>query len=69
MAAVGQCAAQMGLTYRPSRIFAARQCQLSETEDKTPNPLYNVEAEAVFPATTPASYTNVTRLCPGRRLE
>src|SRR5207302_1827913 len=31
-------------------------------EDKTPNALYNVEAKAVVPATTPPSYTNLNQI-------
>ena len=56
-------AAQMGLTSRPMKdLSLLANVSYSRKEDKTPNALYNVEAKAIFPATTPASYTNINQV-------
>ncbi|HJV88642.1 MAG TPA: MtrB/PioB family decaheme-associated outer membrane protein [Noviherbaspirillum sp.] len=52
--------AQFGLTTRPiDKLTLLANVRYENKDDKTPNALYNVEATAVTPATTPASYTNV----------
>lgn len=56
-------AAQMGLTSRPWKdLFLLANISYAHKEDKTPNALYNVEAKAIVPATTPASYTNINQV-------
>ncbi|WP_292932642.1 MtrB/PioB family decaheme-associated outer membrane protein [Noviherbaspirillum sp.] len=52
--------AQVGFTTRPiDKLSLLANVRYENKDDKTPNALYNVEATAVTPATTPASYTNV----------
>ena len=56
-------AAQMGLTSRPTKdLSLLANVSYARKEDKTPNALYNVEAKAIFPATTPTSYTNINQI-------
>ncbi|MEQ1515247.1 MAG: MtrB/PioB family outer membrane beta-barrel protein, partial [Usitatibacteraceae bacterium] len=56
-------AAQLGLTSRPMRdLSLLANLSYSHKEDKTPNALYNVEAKAIVPATTPTSYTNINQV-------
>ena len=56
-------AAQVGLTSRPIRdLSLLANVSYARKEDKTPNALYNVEAKAIFPATTPASFTNINQI-------
>lgn len=51
---------QFGLTARPSsNLSLLANFKHEHRDDKTPLYRYNLEAEAVTPATTPASYTNV----------
>ncbi|MBL0125686.1 MAG: MtrB/PioB family outer membrane beta-barrel protein [Betaproteobacteria bacterium] len=60
---VDTVAAQFGLTYKPMRdLNLLANINYARKEDKTPNALYNVEAKAVFPATTPTSYTNLNQI-------
>ena len=60
---VDTVAAQMGLTSRPMRdLSLLANISYLRAEDKTPNALYNVEAKAIFPATTPASFTNINQI-------
>ncbi len=60
---VDTVAAQMGLTSRVTKdLFLLGNLSYVRKEDKTPNGLYNVEAKAIFPATTPASYTNINQI-------
>lgn len=60
---VDTVAAQMGLTSRPMRdLSLLANISYLRAEDKTPNALYNVEAKAIFPPTTPASFTNVNQI-------
>jgi MtrB/PioB family decaheme-associated outer membrane protein len=60
---VDTVAAQMGLTSRISReLNVLANVSYARKEDKTPNALYNVEAKAIFPATTPVSYTNINQI-------
>ncbi len=60
---VDTTAAQFGLTSKPTRdLSLLANISYSRKDDKTPNALYNVEAKAVFPATTPASFTNVNQI-------
>lgn len=55
-------AAQLGLTMRPVRdLSLLANVSYIHKEDKTPNALYNVEAKAIVPATTPVSYTNLNQ--------
>ena len=59
---VDSVAAQVGLTSRPIKdLSLLGNISYLRREDKTPNALYNVEAKAVVPATTPASYTNLNQ--------
>jgi len=55
--------AQFGLTSRVTKDLnlLANVTYISK-DDKTPNELYNVEAKAVVPATTPPSYTNINQV-------
>ena len=56
-------AAQFGLTSRPVKDFSLNaNVSYARKEDKTPNALYNVEAKAVFPVTTPGSFTNINQI-------
>lgn len=60
---VDTLAAQLGLTSRPMRdLNLLANVNYARKEDKTPNALYNVEAKAIFPATIPASFTNVNQI-------
>ncbi|MEO8103991.1 MAG: MtrB/PioB family outer membrane beta-barrel protein [Betaproteobacteria bacterium] len=60
---VDTVAAQMGLTSRVTRALnVLANISYARKEDKTPNALYNVEAKAIFPATTPTSYTNLNQI-------
>ncbi len=60
---VDTVAAQMGLTSRITKdLNVLANVSYARKEDKTPNALYNVEAKAIFPATTPTSYTNVNQI-------
>jgi MtrB/PioB family decaheme-associated outer membrane protein len=60
---VDSVAAQFGLTARPIKdLSLLANVSYLTREDKTPNELYNVEAKAVVPATTPASYTNINQV-------
>ncbi|MGB8598763.1 MAG: MtrB/PioB family outer membrane beta-barrel protein [Burkholderiales bacterium] len=60
---VDTVAAQLGLTSKPIKdLFLLANISYTRKEDKTPNALYNVEAKAIFPATTPASYTNLNQI-------
>ena len=60
---VDTIAAQMGLTSRPIKdLFLLANMSYIRKEDKTPSALYNVEAKAVFPATSPVSYTNLNQI-------
>src|SRR5450759_297115 len=60
---VDTVAAQLGLTSKPVRdLSLLANVSYARKEDKPPNALYNVAAQAVNPATTPASYTNVNQI-------
>ncbi len=60
---VDSVAAQFGLTARPMRdLSMLANVSYARKEDKTPLALYNVEAKAIFPATVPASYTNLNQI-------
>ena len=60
---VDSVAAQFGLTSRPIKdLSLLANVSYLRREDKTPNELYNVEAKAIVPATTPASYTNLNQV-------
>jgi len=60
---VDNVAAQFGMTSRPIKdLSLLANVSYLRREDKTPNELYNVEAKPVFPATTPASYTNINQV-------
>jgi MtrB/PioB family decaheme-associated outer membrane protein len=60
---VDSIAAQAGLTSRPIKdLQLIGNVSYLRREDKTPNALYNVEAKAIVPATTPASYTNINQV-------
>ena len=60
---VDSVAAQLGLTARPTKdLSLLANVSYARKEDKTPNALYNVEAKAIFPATTPTSYTNINQV-------
>ncbi len=55
---VDSTAAQLGLTSRPIKdLSLLANVSYLRREDKTPNELYNVQGQAVVPATTPPSYT------------
>lgn len=50
---------QLGLTARPlPKLSVLANLRYENKDDKTPNALYNAEAVAVLPATTPARYIN-----------
>jgi MtrB/PioB family decaheme-associated outer membrane protein len=60
---VDTVAAQLGVTSRPIKdLSLVANISYMRREDKTPNALYNVEAKAIVPATTPASYTNINQV-------
>src|SRR5262249_3637148 len=60
---VDSIAAQFGLTSRPIKdLSLLGNISYLRREDKTPNALYNVEAKAIVPATTPPSYTNINQV-------
>ncbi len=60
---VDTLAAQLGLTSRPIKdLSLLANVSYARKEDRTPNALYNVEAKAIFPATTPPSFTNVNQI-------
>ena len=60
---VDTLAAQLGLTSRPTRdLNLLANVSYARKEDKTPNALYNVFAKAIFPATSPPSFTNVNQI-------
>ncbi|MEO8385101.1 MAG: MtrB/PioB family decaheme-associated outer membrane protein, partial [Betaproteobacteria bacterium] len=60
---VDTVAAQLGLTSRPIKdLSLLANVNYARKEDKTPNALYNVEAKAIFPSTTPTSYTNLNQV-------
>jgi MtrB/PioB family decaheme-associated outer membrane protein len=60
---VDSVAAQLGLTSRPIKdLSLLGNVSYARKEDKTPNALYNVEAKAIYPATTPTSYTNINQI-------
>jgi MtrB/PioB family decaheme-associated outer membrane protein len=60
---VDSTAAQLGLTSRPIKdLSLLANVSYLRREDKTPNELYNVEAKAVNPATTPPTFTNVNQI-------
>ncbi len=50
---------QIGFTAKPiDKLSVLANWRYENKEDKTPNHLYNVEAQAIVPATVPVSYTN-----------
>lgn len=52
--------AQVGFSARPiDKLSLLGNVRYEKKDDKTPTALYNVEAAAVVPATTPASFQNV----------
>jgi MtrB/PioB family decaheme-associated outer membrane protein len=60
---VDSTAAQLGITSRPIRdLSLVANVSYLRREDKTPNELYNVEAKAIVPATSPVSYTNINQV-------
>jgi len=60
---VDSIGAQAGITSRPIKdLQLVGNVTYLRREDKTPNALYNVEAKAIVPATTPPSYTNINQI-------
>ena len=58
-AAVDSTLVQLGLTARPiPKLSLLANVRYENKDDKTPTALYNVQARAVSPATTPATYFN-----------